>query len=359
MRNCSRIFIFIKLLAVIITDYGAFGESHSSWHTNNKASIESSRPSVCRITTVAKRNNSRLLNCEGRKSLVSTRNGCGVTKGPSAFVDDINARLRGGSDESGNYGNNNGRNYNDYNDNSYRDQPSGNKRSGNDYDAYGDGAYEEDQDRGYMRNDGYYNNRNDGDRGDYYDDQNRRETRGTRKTESKPSSGISDITSQMNTLRTKGNRKFGIILTASGIVISLLGISMFFNKTLLRFGNLCFICGIPLLIGPSRTASFFLQPKKARATGCLAFGIFLVLIGKPFFGMILEIFGFLNLFGNLFPVVLAMLKNMPFVGELFKGRPNADKKKKTRRREEAEYSDRYYPDERKEYNGYDEEERYY
>ena len=49
-----------------------------------------------------------------------------------------------------------------------------------------------------------------------------------------------------------------------------------------------FISGFPLVIGPGRTAGFFLQPKKARATACLAIGVFLVFVGRPMLGMVLE-----------------------------------------------------------------------
>ena len=69
-----------------------------------------------------------------------------------------------------------------------------------------------------------------------------------------------------------GNKKVGMMLLGGGAVFTLLGISLFFNKTLMRLGNLLFIVGVPLFIGPGRTTGYFLQPKKARATGCLGLG---------------------------------------------------------------------------------------
>jgi len=89
------------------------------------------------------------------------------------------------------------------------------------------------------------------------------------------------------------------------------------HKTLLRLGNLMFIAGFPLIIGPGRTVGYFLQPAKARATSCLFVGVLLVFWGRPVLGILLEVFGLLNLFGNLFPLVFAVAKRMPFVGELF------------------------------------------
>jgi hypothetical protein len=91
----------------------------------------------------------------------------------------------------------------------------------------------------------------------------------------------------------------------------MLGISLFFNKALMRLGNLLFMAGVPMTIGPGRTAGYFLQPKKARATGCLALGIVLVFFGHPVIGIALEAFGLMNLFGNMFPFAMGILKQMP------------------------------------------------
>ena len=131
------------------------------------------------------------------------------------------------------------------------------------------------------------------------------------------------------------------MLLGGGAVFTLLGISLFFNKTLMRLGNLLFIFGVPLFIGPGRTAGYFLQPKKARATGCLGFGIFLVLVGWPIFGIALEIFGIMNLFGNMFPVAMILLKQMPFVGNLMKGDNSGGRKAKNKRKDSYEDSYRY------------------
>ena len=76
-----------------------------------------------------------------------------------------------------------------------------------------------------------------------------------------------------------------------------------------------------MTIGPGRTAGYFLQPQKARATGCLSVGIFLVFIGWPVIGICLEIFGVVNLFGNMFPVALAILKTMPIIGPILNRAP--------------------------------------
>lgn len=116
----------------------------------------------------------------------------------------------------------------------------------------------------------------------------------------------------------------------------------------MRLGNLLFVAGVPLMIGPGRTVGYFLQPKKARATGCLGVGIFLVLVGHPVIGILLEVFGLLNLFGNMFPLVRMMAKNMPVVGGLFKGNGGSGGiiggGNGKRRESRYEDDDRYYED---------------
>eukprot|EP00978_Attheya_sp_CCMP212_P021133 scaffold61318_cov54-Attheya_sp.AAC.3 len=63
-----------------------------------------------------------------------------------------------------------------------------------------------------------------------------------------------------------GNRKIGIPLLGIGLALTVFGMSLFFNKTLMRLGNLFFVAGVPVTIGLGRTVGYFFQPQKARAT---------------------------------------------------------------------------------------------
>jgi len=78
--------------------------------------------------------------------------------------------------------------------------------------------------------------------------------------------------------------------------------------------QLLFLLGITLLIGFKKTLIFFKRPAKLRGTICFLGGISLVLIGWPVVGMVVEVFGILNLFGNFFPIILSLLRNMPVIG---------------------------------------------
>jgi hypothetical protein len=138
----------------------------------------------------------------------------------------------------------------------------------------------------------------------------------------------------------------------------MLGISLFFNKALMRLGNLLFMAGVPMTIGPGRTAGYFLQPRKARATGCLALGIVLVFVGHPVIGILLEAFGLLNLFGNLFPFALVILKQMPIIGPLLSRKPKSNENNQDRGRGYPD--DRDYYDDRQYYDdGGDDNDKYY
>jgi len=252
------------------------------------------------------------------------------TRGGSSYGKDYdyndgygNYQDDGGGDDGRGYNNNGGNRNDGYDDRDQGYSPS--NASGNDRDRYNDDEY----------------GRSGGGDG-YYDDEGRYH-------EGSGSSSRRKSKTKLPTALTSANRKLGIILLSAGAAFTALGITLFFNKTLMRLGNLLFVAGVPAMIGPGRTVGYFLQPKKARATGCLACGVFLVLVGHPVIGILLEIFGLLNLFGNMFPLVVMMAKNLPVVGGLFGGNNGGSGGK----RKESRYDDdRYYEEE-----GYEREYR--
>jgi hypothetical protein len=109
------------------------------------------------------------------------------------------------------------------------------------------------------------------------------------------------------------DRKTGLIMCAAGAMATMLGISLFFEKNLIRVGNVLLVLGAPIVVGPQRASRYVLAPTKLRATMVFAFGFLLILSGRPLLGIGVEAFGFLNLFGNLFPMLGVMLKSLPFV----------------------------------------------
>ncbi|CUF39495.1 membrane-associated protein, putative [Bodo saltans] len=110
--------------------------------------------------------------------------------------------------------------------------------------------------------------------------------------------------------------KIGVALTGLGIFFSGLGIVFFLDSALLTMGNLLFVAGVALVMGPARCKSFFLDRRRMRASICFFLGIFLVMLGWCFIGLIIQGFGGLNLFGNFFPMVVRVLESMPVIGNV-------------------------------------------
>ncbi|KAL3935940.1 MAG: hypothetical protein SGBAC_008645 [Bacillariaceae sp.] len=196
------------------------------------------------------------------------------------------------------------------------------------YDDGDDDPYYSQDPRGRNNDDYYYDERDDD-----YPPSGRQNSR---------SGGAPSVTKMLKS----GNRKIGLPMLGVGAALTVLGMSLFFNKTLMRLGNLCFVAGVPLTVGPGRTMEYLVKKEKARATACLALGIFLVFAGWPVVGIILEAFGFLNLFGNMFPIAMAVLKNMPVIGPLLKGEFGGRKNNRQSRddgygRDDPYYDDRY------------------
>lgn len=95
-----------------------------------------------------------------------------------------------------------------------------------------------------------------------------------------------------------------------------MGILTFFDRSLLAMGNVLFMIGLVLIVGPQKTAFFFGRPQKLRASLCFLFGILLILLKHSFFGFLIESFGILGLFGEFFATMVQFLRSLPYIGPI-------------------------------------------
>lgn len=112
------------------------------------------------------------------------------------------------------------------------------------------------------------------------------------------------------------DRKTGLIMVTVGAAFTMLGISLFFEKNLIRLGNILLVAGAPIVVGPRRASRYLLDPTKLRGSIVFGLGFLLILSGHPLLGIVVEVFGFLNLFGNLFPLFGVMISRLPFMAGL-------------------------------------------
>ncbi|EKX50190.1 hypothetical protein GUITHDRAFT_49292, partial [Guillardia theta CCMP2712] len=103
----------------------------------------------------------------------------------------------------------------------------------------------------------------------------------------------------------------GFVLVAVGILLSTLGFMLFFNRSLIGTGNLTTILGVVLIAGKKRASNFMFRWERARGTSIFLLGVYFVLRGRARLGVMIELFGILNLFGNFIPSLLNLIKKLP------------------------------------------------
>ncbi|KAK6436266.1 Golgi Transport [Oleoguttula sp. CCFEE 5521] len=118
----------------------------------------------------------------------------------------------------------------------------------------------------------------------------------------------------MPTLWLSDSQKIGVAFCSGGIFFLIFGLILFFDRALLAMGNILFLIGITLLLGPQRTFVFFARKNKWK--GSLAFwaGIVLILVKWTLIGMVVEGYGMFVLFGEFFKTIAGFAYNIPVVG---------------------------------------------
>ncbi|CAL5227607.1 g10609 [Coccomyxa viridis] len=111
-------------------------------------------------------------------------------------------------------------------------------------------------------------------------------------------------------------RKIGIGLTGLGFLFLFLGVLFFFDKGLIALGNLMFVSGVALTIGPQATLRFFIRKKNLKGSILFLCGVGLVVWGWAIIGMVVETYGFWCLFAGFIPTALSFLRRIPVFGRV-------------------------------------------
>ncbi|ODH46427.1 hypothetical protein GX48_07497, partial [Paracoccidioides brasiliensis] len=75
-----------------------------------------------------------------------------------------------------------------------------------------------------------------------------------------------------------------------------------------------FLIGLPLILGPSKTLSFFARRQKLTGTVTFALGILLILFRRPLLGFCVELYGLFVLFGDFLITLSGFVGGLPVVG---------------------------------------------
>lgn len=89
--------------------------------------------------------------------------------------------------------------------------------------------------------------------------------------------------------------------STGGVFFLIFGLILFFDRALLAMGNILFLIGITLLLGPQRTFVFFARRQKWRGSAAFWAGVTLILLRWTFVGFLVECVGIFYLFGEYVP----------------------------------------------------------
>ncbi|KAI3389989.1 hypothetical protein SNEBB_011267 [Seison nebaliae] len=113
------------------------------------------------------------------------------------------------------------------------------------------------------------------------------------------------------------SQKIGLGMLTMGVLLTFLGIIMFFDRKVLALSNILFNFGLVLFIGLRSTSKFFFDTKKWRGSLIYFCGIAILLYGYPLIGLLVEIYGFWRIFRSSIPKALNFLRSLPVIGYAF------------------------------------------
>ena len=117
------------------------------------------------------------------------------------------------------------------------------------------------------------------------------------------------------------NKKIGIGLIVIGLVFYFLGLLFMLDRGFLAIGNLAFIMGLVILVGPSNTVAFFMRKTKMKGSLCFFVGFLMIVVGWfgfVFLGFMMQLYGLYLLFRDFIRTIFKTLENMPGIGPILR-----------------------------------------
>ncbi|KAK2629670.1 hypothetical protein QTJ16_000490 [Diplocarpon rosae] len=118
----------------------------------------------------------------------------------------------------------------------------------------------------------------------------------------------------MPTMWLSDSQKIGVAFCSGGGFFLVAGVLMFFDRAMLAMGNILFLLGLTIIIGPQKTALFFARRQKLKGTVAFFMGLFLILMRWALVGFFVELYGIFVLFGDFLGTVAGFARNVPVVG---------------------------------------------
>ncbi|KAH8912780.1 Got1 family protein [Coniochaeta sp. PMI_546] len=118
----------------------------------------------------------------------------------------------------------------------------------------------------------------------------------------------------MPTMWLSDSQKIGVAFCSGGGFFLIGGVLLFFDRAMLAMGNILFLIGLTIIIGPAKTLLFFARKNKAKGTAAFFGGLTLILMRWPLIGFLVELYGIFILFGDFLGTIAGFARNIPFVG---------------------------------------------
>ncbi|RYO88703.1 hypothetical protein DL766_004417 [Monosporascus sp. MC13-8B] len=109
-------------------------------------------------------------------------------------------------------------------------------------------------------------------------------------------------------------QKIGVAFCSGGGFFLIGGVMLFFDRAMLAMGNILFLIGLTIIIGPQKTLLFFARRQKAKGTAAFFAGLLLILLRWPLIGFCVELYGIFVLFGDFLGTVAGFARGLPVVG---------------------------------------------